>query len=95
MYHIFQKFNLDLCPGTCPAKFEFGQGHLAIFFQILVQNGTNISKKNNLKQKSYEDLSVLKINKSTKNLIIPLVHYNLLFNLNKKRKVKKSYFFRF
>ena len=33
--------------------------------------GTKISKKNNLKQKSYEDFNVLKINKSTKNLMIP------------------------
>ena len=72
---IFQKFDLDLCIGTCPAKFEFGQGHLAIFFEILVQNGTKfgtkISKKNNLKQKSCEDFIVLKINKSTKILMIP------------------------
>ena len=68
LYHIFKKFDLDLCICTCPVKFEFGQGHLAIFFQILVQSGTNfvptctkISKKNNLKQKSYKDFSFLKI----------------------------------
>ena len=39
--------------------------------RIFEKCGTKISKKNNLKQKSYEDFSVLKINKSTKNLMIP------------------------
>ena len=38
--------------------------------RIFEKYGTKISKKNNLKQKSYEDFSVLKINKSTKNLMI-------------------------
>ena len=33
--------------------------------RIFEKYGTKISKKNNLKQKSYEDFSVLKINKST------------------------------
>ena len=36
--------------------------------RIFEKCGTKISKKNNLKQKSYEDFSVLKINKSTKKI---------------------------
>ena len=49
--------------------------------RIFEKCGTKISKKNNLKQKSYEDFSVLKIkkiNKSTKNLMIPIVFCKIL-----------------
>ena len=44
------------------------KGQVRIFVKYgtkFVPFGTNISKKNNLKQKSYDDCSVLKINKST------------------------------
>ena len=61
LYHIFKKIDLDLCICTCPVKFEFGQGHLAIFFSNFEPTCTKISKKNNLKQKSYKDFSFLKI----------------------------------
>jgi len=27
VYHILTKFDVDICIGTCPVKFEFGQGH--------------------------------------------------------------------
>ena len=36
LYQILKKFDLDLC--TCPVKFEFGQGHLAIFFSNFFSN---------------------------------------------------------
>ena len=56
MLHNFKKFDLDLCIGTCPAKFKIGQGHLAISFLFLMQSETffasacfKISTKNNLK----------------------------------------------
>ena len=79
---MFEKFDLDM--------YQYkGQGR--IFEKCgtkFVPSGTKISKKNNFKQKSYEDFSVLKINKSTKNNDFhSIIFYEEKFNA--KRSVLK------
>ena len=74
MLYNFKKFDLDHYIGTCPSKCKIGHGHLVISFFIFASACFKISKKNNLKQKSYEDFTVLKIDKKL----------NIHYFLNKK-----------
>jgi len=55
------KFKFDWTCTNTKVKVEFFKNVVQILYHFFVPFGTKISKKNNLKQKSYKDFSFLKI----------------------------------